>query len=253
MTDAADSTAVNHLPCSRKEIHGSRRDPMVTAKRSSLIQASVQVVAERGFHDAQVSLIANRAGVAVGTVYVHFKSKERLMLETYKETERRCLAAVMSDYPSPGTIRQRFFHLANRLIRHFTLFPREFLFADQFLSSPYRKLASPHYLPEPELSDILQFFREGAEKQLFKEMPPTMLLALACGPLIQVVRANVAGYLYLDDERISQTVEACWGAVSLHKVSYLRKEQKRTKESGSQPRDDYGNAAVGQFLRRRQR
>jgi AcrR family transcriptional regulator len=226
---------------------------METAKRSSIIQASVQVVAERGFHDAPVSLIASRAGVAGGTVFVHFESKERLILETYKEIERRCLAEVMKDYPSRGTIRQRFSHLANRLTRHFILFPEVFVFADQFLSSPYRKSVSPHYLPEMELSDILQFFREGAEKQIFKELPPAMLLALACGPLIQVVRANTAGYLYLDDERITRTVEACWGAVSQQKVSYLRKEQKGAKESGSQPRDDYGKAAVGEFLRRRQR
>jgi len=188
---------------------------MKTAKRSALIEASVQMVANRGFHNASMSVIAGHAGVAAGTVYVHFESKEDLMLETYKELERRCLAALMKNYPSQGTIKRRFSHLANRLIRHFILLPEEFLFADQFLSSPYRKFVSPHYFPETELSGILQFFREGTEKQVFKELPPAMLLALACGPLIQVVRANAAGYLYLNDERISLTVEACWEAVSL--------------------------------------
>jgi len=209
---------------------------METSKRSALIEASVHVVANRGFHGAQVSVIACRAGVAAGTVYVHFESKEHLILETYQELERRCLAAVLKDYPPQGTIRPRFFHLANMLIRHLILFPEEFLFADQFLNSPYRKSASPHYLPETELSGILRFFREGAEKQLFKEMPPAMLLALACGPLIQVVRANTAGYLYLNDERISRTVEACWETVSLKKVPYSRSRQEGPKESDRQPR-----------------
>jgi hypothetical protein len=45
-----------------------------------------------------------------------------------------------------------------------------------------------------------------------------MLLAIACGPLIQVVRANAAGFLYLDDDRISRTVEACWEAVSVLQI-----------------------------------
>ena len=183
---------------------------METAKRSALIEASVQVVSNRGFHGASIGLIAGRAGVAAGTVYVHFESKEHLMLETYRELERRCLAAVMQDYQSQGSTRQRFSHLAHRLIRHFMFFPEEFLFVDQFLGSPYRKGVSPH----AGLNGILQFFRVGTEKQLFKEMPPGMLLALACGPLIQVVRANAAGFLYLDDDRISRTVEACWEAVS---------------------------------------
>jgi AcrR family transcriptional regulator len=188
---------------------------METAKRSALIEASVQVVANYGFHGTSVSVIADRAGAAAGTVYVHFESKEHLMQETYKELERRCIAAVMKEYQPQGTFRQRFFHLASGLIRYFILFPEEFFFADQFLSSPYRKSVSPHYLPDTELSGILQFFREGTKKQLFKEMPPAMLLALACGPLIQMVRANASGFLYLDNERISRAVEACWEVVSV--------------------------------------
>jgi len=189
---------------------------MNSAKRAALIESSVQLVAKHGFHGASISLIAGLAGVASGTVYVHFESKDHLLLETYRELERRCLAAVIKGYPSHGSIRHCFSHLAHGLIRHFMLFPEEFLFADQFLSSPYRKAVSPHYLPDTELSEILQFFQEGTEKQLFKEMPSAMLLAIACGPLIQVVRANTAGFLYLDDDRISQTVEACWEAVSVN-------------------------------------
>ena len=242
MIDAADLTAVNRPSMQRKRRkHGLRSDLMETAKRCELIEASVQVVAKCGFHGALVSTMAGRAGVAPGTLYVHFESKEHLMMETYKELERRCLTALMKDYPSQGTIRQRFSHLANGLIRHLILFPDEFLFADQFLSSPYRKSVSPHYLPKTELSGILQFFREGTEQQLFKEMPPAMLLALACGPLIQVVRANAAGYLYLDDERISQTVEACWEAVSLQKAPCLRRRQDGADESGSQPQGNLQN------------
>lgn len=188
---------------------------MNSAKRTAIIESTIQMVAKHGFHGASMSQIAGLAGVAAGTIYVHYESKDHLMLETYRELERRCLAAVIKGYPSHGSIRQCFSHLAHELIRHFVLFPYEFLFADQFLSSPYRKAESPHYLPGTELSRILQFFQEGTEKQLFKEMPSAMLLAIACGPLIQVVRANTAGFLYLDDDRISQIVEACWEAVSV--------------------------------------
>jgi AcrR family transcriptional regulator len=185
------------------------------AKRAALIESSVLMVANCGFHGTSMSQIASLAGVAAGTIYVYFESKDHLMLETYRELERRCLAAVLKDYPTQGSIRQCFFHLAYGLILHFMLFPNEFHFADQFLSSPYQKVVSPHYLPDTELNGILQFFREGTEKQLFKEMPPAMLLAIACGPLIQVVRANAAGFLYLENDRISRTVEACWEAVAV--------------------------------------
>ncbi|HWI40568.1 MAG TPA: TetR/AcrR family transcriptional regulator, partial [Verrucomicrobiae bacterium] len=192
-----------------------QREPALeqVMKGNAIIEAAVHLIAEHGFHGVSMGMIADRAGVGTGTLYLYFESKDHLMRETYKKLERRCLAAVMEDYPSEGSVRQRFSHLSHRLIRHLMLFPEEFLFADQFLSSPYRKTVSPHYLPDAELTGMLQFFREGAAKQLFKEIPPAMLLAIACGPLIQVVRAHAAGFLYLDDDRILRTVEAAWEAV----------------------------------------
>jgi len=72
MTEAADLTAVSRPA---QQMNQRKRDRMETAKRSALIQAAVQVVANCGFHGASVSLIANHAGVASGTVYVHFESK----------------------------------------------------------------------------------------------------------------------------------------------------------------------------------
>ena len=62
---------------------------METAKRTALIQSTVQVVADCGFHGASMSLIADAAGVAAGTAYVHFESKDQLMLESYRVLERR--------------------------------------------------------------------------------------------------------------------------------------------------------------------
>jgi TetR/AcrR family transcriptional regulator, repressor of fatR-cypB operon len=188
-----------------------------SVKRAALIGSVIQVVAKHGFHGASICLIAGGAGVAAGTIYVHFDSKNHLMLETYRELERRCLSAVMKEYPSQGPIRQRFFHLAHGFISHCMVFSTDFLFLDQFLSSPYRESAIPNDLPDSGINSILQLFREGAEKHLFKEMPPAMLFAVACGPLMQVVRANAAGIILLNSDRITQTVEASWEAVSHRK------------------------------------
>ena len=168
-----------------------------------------------------MNMIADHAGICCGTIYLYFESRDHLMEAAYQELERRYLAAVMKEYPLQGSIRQRFFHLEHALMRHYMLFPEEFLFMDQFFCSPYQKSGSPNFLNNSEFSSIMQLFLEGMEKQLFREMPPAMLIALALGPAIQVLRANMAGILYLDDDRISGTVQACWDAVSLQKAAYV--------------------------------
>ena len=45
------------------------------AKREAIIEAAFEVVAAKGYFETKVEDIAQRAGVAKGTVYLHFKDK----------------------------------------------------------------------------------------------------------------------------------------------------------------------------------
>jgi TetR/AcrR family fatty acid metabolism transcriptional regulator len=47
-------------------------------KRESIIQAAIEVFSKKGFQAAGISEIAQRAGVADGTIYQYFKNKEDL-------------------------------------------------------------------------------------------------------------------------------------------------------------------------------
>jgi TetR/AcrR family fatty acid metabolism transcriptional regulator len=59
--------------------------PRRVDKRSLITEAAVEVFAEKGFHQARVSDIAKRAGVADGTIYLYFKNKEDLLLSIFEE------------------------------------------------------------------------------------------------------------------------------------------------------------------------
>jgi TetR/AcrR family fatty acid metabolism transcriptional regulator len=59
--------------------------PRRTEKRALITEAAVEVFAEKGFHTARVSDIARKAGVADGTIYLYFKSKEDLLLSIFEE------------------------------------------------------------------------------------------------------------------------------------------------------------------------
>src|SRR5690348_2500554 len=44
-------------------------------KRCAIIRATLELVAEHGFHGAPMALVAERSGVAAGTIYRYFESK----------------------------------------------------------------------------------------------------------------------------------------------------------------------------------
>lgn len=54
-------------------------------KYRQIIDAAVVVIAENGYHQAQVSKIAKQAGVADGTIYLYFKGKEDILIQVFKE------------------------------------------------------------------------------------------------------------------------------------------------------------------------
>lgn len=53
-------------------------------KKIKILKVAETVFAEKGFHATKVEDIANLAGVAKGTVYLYFKSKEQLFFSTIK-------------------------------------------------------------------------------------------------------------------------------------------------------------------------
>ena len=63
--------------------HGLPREHVARVQHGRLVDAVVQVVAERGYESAGVKVICKRAGVAYGTFYDLFDSKEELYLAAY--------------------------------------------------------------------------------------------------------------------------------------------------------------------------
>lgn len=54
-------------------------------KYRQIIDAAVIVIAENGYHQAQVSKIAKQAGVADGTIYLYFRNKEDILISLFQE------------------------------------------------------------------------------------------------------------------------------------------------------------------------
>lgn len=54
-------------------------------KYNAILDAAQHVIAEQGYHSAQISRIAREAGVAAGTVYLYFKNKPDLLVCLFRE------------------------------------------------------------------------------------------------------------------------------------------------------------------------
>jgi TetR/AcrR family fatty acid metabolism transcriptional regulator len=65
----------------------------VVDKREAILKAATRVFAQSGFFNAQVADVAKAAGVAAGTVYLYFRSKDDLLVSLFERTMKDAIAA----------------------------------------------------------------------------------------------------------------------------------------------------------------
>jgi TetR/AcrR family transcriptional regulator, fatty acid metabolism regulator protein len=83
-------------------------------KYQRILDAAVAVFAEKGFHVARISDIAERAGVADGTVYLYFKNKEEILMTAINTAFDAFVSnarAELENIPSPGAKLRRLAYL----------------------------------------------------------------------------------------------------------------------------------------------
>ncbi len=89
-----------------------------TDKRRQILDAAIEVFAATGFHKSRVSDIAREAGVADGTIYLYFKSKDDVLISIFEEAmgemiERAEAAIADLDDPLAKLSRLAVHHMEN--------------------------------------------------------------------------------------------------------------------------------------------
>ncbi len=83
-------------------------------KHQRIIDAAVRVFARKGYYSSRVADIARESGVAVGTIYLYFKTKEEILVTLFREKMASFVTSLgngLSQEPDPPA-------KLRRLIRH---------------------------------------------------------------------------------------------------------------------------------------
>jgi AcrR family transcriptional regulator len=93
-------------------------------KRSALFDAAVSVFAGEGL-GAPTARIAQQAGVAVGTLFLYFATKDDLLNELYIALKREAYERVNQGFPDGADLRTRTQHVWTRYVAWGTKFPEK--------------------------------------------------------------------------------------------------------------------------------
>lgn len=77
-------------------------------KRQEILNTTLELVSELGFHATPMSLIIKKSGAAAGTIYHHFKNKEDLIDTLYSELKKEMGQAIVQNLDQEDNFKNKF-------------------------------------------------------------------------------------------------------------------------------------------------
>jgi AcrR family transcriptional regulator len=181
-----------------------------------IVRAAIEVIAERGFRGAATSEIARRAGVAEGTIFRHFKTKQLLLDHIMEPFVERVLAPIAfrdlhrlidTDYPDFAEFLRVFAH--NRLAVAREHVPALRIFLQEVPLSPELRRMVFHHIGRHVIPELLAIIRKYQARGQIRDDPPETVLRIlmsALGGYIITRLAILPDHPWNDDLEIERTI-----------------------------------------------
>jgi AcrR family transcriptional regulator len=182
-------------------------------RRQAILDAALELFAERGFHGTQVPLIAARAAVGAGTVYRYFPSKEALVNILYQSWKERLAEGLQGGLPARQRPRERFHQLWRRLGEFALRHPLALVFLELHHHGAYLDERS-RAVESRALAPLGQLVAQARRKRMIRTLPAEVAVAMIYGAFVGLARASWEGRLRLTPEVLDRTERRLWTAIA---------------------------------------
>ncbi|MCC6921393.1 MAG: TetR/AcrR family transcriptional regulator [Alphaproteobacteria bacterium] len=185
---------------------------MAAPKRGQILNAALGLFEAKGYGGTAVPEIAQAAGVAVGTIYRYFPTKEALVRALLADCQTRFEADVLAPVPPTATPRATFRLYWRRMAQFARSFPVAYRFLDLHDHAAYR---DPSAAPQGEAltAALRDLVARGRREGAMKALDPTLVMALLRGALAGLARhASPDGVL--PPARVEEMEDCLWNAVA---------------------------------------
>jgi AcrR family transcriptional regulator len=158
--------------------------PKSEDKRNAILDAATRLFAERGLTAAPTSEISKQAGVAEGTLFTYFKTKDDLINALYREIKLELADAMMSDYPRKKNVRTRLRHVWDRYVNWGIANPKQRKVLAQLQVSEVLSKESVDAGSAPFV-EFQIMIRDAIEQRVFRNDLPAELILKSLAAMVE--------------------------------------------------------------------
>lgn len=181
-------------------------------KLRAIARATFTLVERTGLSGLTMAAIANEAGLATGTLYVYFKSKEELLVSLYEQAKTQTAASLMHGDDPAAPYRSRFQRMWLNWLEHRLTHSAQVVFLEQYYNSPWFSEASRN-LSARLFKRWVDLIETAKAQQILKDVPTPMLINSFGGSVRETAQMLQSGVLTRTDAHLAMAFSLCWDGI----------------------------------------
>ncbi|TAA41014.1 TetR/AcrR family transcriptional regulator [Corallincola spongiicola] len=187
----------------------------MTDKRRRILQAASVTLANKGFHGTTMGEIAQQADMAAGTLYLYFKDKQTLLLETLENNLELIADACFKQHRLGVSLEQQFTQIWQALFQYLIAHP-DTLHGWELSRHVTDKSQLAHLIKRRQqlFLPLAAMLEAGLAAQQLKPLPVEVLGAIGIESCAALARRHIEGSFILNDAMIATAANASWQAIA---------------------------------------
>ncbi|WFR64552.1 TetR/AcrR family transcriptional regulator [Paenibacillus amylolyticus] len=170
-------------------------------RRDQIIRIAMERFATQGYHQTKISDIVREAGVAQGTFYWHFKSKEAIASEIVLTGKEKLLESIGQGYRKDAGSVEDMVKASERLFTDLFMFAAQNRYFMELLLKGIVTEESVQRLVEETRNAVETAFRHNMERAIELGMlPESMDVPLRAALLVSMIEGMISRWLFGSDE-----------------------------------------------------
>lgn len=185
------------------------KDP---AKIPLIFEATLRLVLDEGFSRLTMAQVAKQAGIATGTLYVYFKSKEDLIDQLYLDVKSRKAKVIIDSIVATDSFYANFSRLWRSYLMQCYLEPQQMQFVLQFCDSGYIS-EQTKLIVNASLAPIVSMFEQAQCDMVIVDLPVAAIFAHIQGSAHALAKYHLEMGIELDEMIVNRYFEMMWGSL----------------------------------------
>lgn len=186
---------------------------LIMDKRIQILLTTEKILAERGFYGLSMKHLADTAGIAAGTIYRYFSSKDELMVELHQYIQQEAATRIFIGWSEPQSCHEKYKLLWCNAYNAVLINPQRLAVIEMLAHLPVECRVKLNMFEEETFKPIVQLYQQGVDNGELKDWPIPALVAISFDSAINLAKKVLANRLEPNKQLIQEVCEASWASI----------------------------------------